>query len=87
MATYKVYWKKSAQKELKKLSKPIIPKIISAVEGLAENPYPPNSRKYLGTEHTFRIRVGSYRIIYTVVDEILTIEIIKIGHRKDIYKK
>ena len=87
MATYNIQWKASAKKELKKLNKPDVPKIISAVEALSHRPFPSNSKKYLGTDHTFRIRIKDYRVIYSVLTNILTIEVIKIGHRKDIYRK
>ena len=87
MAIYKILWKSSAQKELKKIDRPLIARIISAVEQLSENPYPQTCKKYKGTEHTFRIRIGSYRVIYTVIEKTLTIEIIKVGHRQNIYKK
>ena len=87
MATYNIQWKASAKKELKKLNRLDIPKIISAVESLAHKPFPAKSKKYLGTNHTYRIRVQDYRVIYSVFSEILTIEVIKIGHRKDVYRK
>ena len=76
-----------SEKELKKLNKPDIPKIISAVESLSHKPFPANSKKYLGTDHTYRIRVRDYRVIYSVLTGILTIEVIKVGHRKEVYKK
>ena len=87
MAIYNIQWKASAKKELKKLNKPDIPKIVSAVESLAHTPFPANSKKYLGTDHTYRIRIQDYRVIYSVLANILTIEVVKIGHRKDVYKK
>ena len=87
MATYNIQWKASAKKELKKLNRLDIPKIISAVESLAHKPFPAKSKKNLGTNHTYRIRVQDYRVIYSVFSEILTIEVIKIGHRKDVYRK
>ena len=86
MDTYKIEWKNSARKELKKINKRDIPKILNQVESLIENPFPSNHKKYLGTEHTYRIRVQNYRVIYSVLSEILTIEVIKIGHRKDVYR-
>jgi mRNA interferase RelE/StbE len=84
---YKIEWKHSARKELKKLKKDDIPRIIKAVEDLSLNPYPPGTRKLQGCEYLYRIRVGKYRIVYSVKNEVLVIEIIRIGHRKDIYKK
>jgi len=87
MAIYKIEWKKSAQKEIKKIAKPDILKILEKVESLAIEPFPPNYKKYLGTEHTYRIRMGNYRVIYSISDEILMITIIRVGHRKEVYKK
>ena len=87
MATYNIEWKASAKKELKRLNKPDIPKIISAVESLSNKPFPANSKKYLATNHTYRIRVQDYRVIYSVLSGILTIEVLKVGHRKNIYRK
>lgn len=84
--SYKIEWKRSAQKELKKLDKKILIKIIESVEVLAENPYPIGSKKLKGTEFTYRIRVGDYRVIYSVFASILTIEVIKVGHRQSVYR-
>lgn len=87
MATYNIQWKASAKKELKKLNRSDIPKIISAVELLSHTPFPANSKKYLGTNHTYRIRIQDYRVIYSVLSGILTIEVIKVAHRKNVYRK
>ncbi len=87
MAYYQIKWKNSAKKELKSLAKEIIPKIIKTVESLAENPYPNGIKKMVGSNNTYRIRVGEYRIIYNIESNLLIIEIIKIGHRQGVYKK
>jgi mRNA interferase RelE/StbE len=87
MAYYQIKWKNSAKKELKSLAKEIIPKIIKTVESLAENPYPTGIKKMVGSNNTYRIRVGEYRIIYNIESNLLIIEIIKIGHRQGVYKK
>ena len=84
---YKIEWKQSAKKELKKLKKAVIPRIIKVVESLSINPHPTGSRKLQGSEHLYRVRLGDYRIVYSVENKILLIEIIRIGHRKDIYRK
>jgi mRNA interferase RelE/StbE len=86
MASYKIEWKQSAKKEIRKLDKTVIPKILEAVAVLAENPRPRGSKKLRETEHTYRIRVGDYRVIYSIFSSVLTIEIVKVGHRKDIYR-
>jgi mRNA interferase RelE/StbE len=87
MASYRIEWKQSAQRELKKLGKGVIPRIWEAIQDLAENPYPRGGRKLTGTEHTYRIRVGDYRIVYSVRESTLVIEVVRVGHRKDIYRK
>ena len=87
MASYSVRWKKSAQKELKKLNKKLILKILEFAENLAEDPYPDGCRKLRGSQHTYRFRIGDYRIVYDIQSDILTIEIIRIGHRKENYRR
>ena len=87
MDFYKIQWKRSALKELRKKDRSVIARIIESVESLANNPIPHGSRKIQGTDHTYRIRVGDYRIVYSVESHILLIEIIRVGHRKDIYQK
>ncbi|MDM8569755.1 type II toxin-antitoxin system RelE/ParE family toxin [Thiotrichales bacterium HSG1] len=67
MALYNIEWKHSTQKEIKKLPKVFIKKIIIAIEKLAENPFPKNSRKITGTENTYRIRVGTLFIIIMLI--------------------
>ena len=85
MALYSIEWKTSAKKELRKIDKQQITKIIEAVEKLASNPHPANHKKLLGTEHNFRIRVGNYRVVYFIENEKLLIEIIRVRHRKHAY--
>ena len=84
---YKIEWKQSAKKELKKLNKAVIFKIIKMVESLSLNPHPAGSRKLQGSEHLYSIRFGNYRIVYSIEKNKLLIEIIRVGHRKDIYRK
>jgi mRNA interferase RelE/StbE len=86
MASYKIEWKHSAVKELKKLPPDIIKKILHAVESLVENPLPNGSKKLVGSHHTYRIREGAYRIIYNILTDVVVVEIIKVGHRKDVYR-
>jgi len=85
MASNKIKWKKSAIKEFRKLDKPAIPIIINAVENLSLNPNPIGSRKLRGTDFTYRIRIGQYRIVYSIHAEVLVVEIIRDVHRKHIY--
>ena len=86
MAKYKIEIAKSAEKTLVKLPQSVLKKIISALESLTVNPYPLGARKLQGTENIYRIRINVYRIIYEIHKNILLIKILKIGHRKDIYR-
>ena len=87
MALYKIEWKRAAKKELKKLDKQVILRVLQAVESLAEDPLRSGSKKLVGSNSIYRIRVGDYRIIYNIESSILTVEIIKVGHRGQVYRK
>jgi mRNA interferase RelE/StbE len=83
---YKVVVSKSANKELHELPAHAVNRIISSIKKLADDPHPPGSKKLKGENDSWRIRVGDYRIIYSVNDEIRIVDVRKIGHRKDIYE-
>jgi mRNA interferase RelE/StbE len=83
---YSIKIKKKAQKQLMDLPLSIATRIAGIIDGLAENPRPSGSKKLQGYNNVYRIREANYRIIYSIEDDILTVEIIKMGHRKDIYK-
>lgn len=87
MASYWVEWKLSAKKELRKLNKAAILRILDMAAALAEDPHSAGNKKLRGSEHTYRIRVGDYRVVYTIAANTLVIEIIRVGHRKDVYRK
>ena len=87
MAIYKIQWKPSAVKELKRLDRQVVPRIIKAIESLSSNLFPKGVRKLFSSEHSYRIRIGDYRVIYSVFESHLVIEIVRIRHRKDIYRK
>ena len=86
MESFRIKWKSSAKKELKKIDRTEISKILSEIEKLSQEPYPSNHKKILGTEHIYRIRVGNYRVVYSVVNDELIIEVIRVRHRKEVYK-
>ena len=60
--------------------------MVAAVEELSENPLPVGSQKLQGSEHTYRIRIGDYRVVYEVLAASKKIEIQRIRHRKDVYR-
>lgn len=87
MENYKLFISSSAQKSLSKIPKMDLIKITLQIQKLSIDPQPIGCRKLQGEEFTYRIRVGKYRIIYEINNKEIKILILKIGHRKDIYKK
>ena len=84
---YKIVVKKSAAKELESLPPKTLAQITTAILSLADNPRPKICKKLKGFKNDFwRIRVGDYRVVYSIDDEIKIVEVQKAGHRKDIYK-
>ena len=86
MAAYKIFLKKSVLKDLDKIPNKDLKKIIKRIESLANDPRPPGCEKLSGQER-YRIRQGNYRVIYSIKDKELVIWVVKVGHRRDIYKK
>lgn len=85
MSEYQVLILPSVEKEISKLTKVVQQKIIKALLQLADNPRPANCKKLVGV-NAWRIRVGDYRVVYSIEDKILTIEVIRVAHRKEVYK-
>ncbi len=85
MTMYAVYLKRSAEKELEGLPSKVHEKIVEVLLSLRENPFPRNAKKLHGREG-YRIRVGSYRVLYLVDDKRNRIEIVAVGDRKDVYR-
>ena len=83
---YELQFKKKAIKALAKINDPYYSAIIEAIDGLAENPRPLGYKKLTG-RNGYRIRVGTYRIIYDIFDQNLIIEIVNVGSRGDIYEE
>ena len=86
MASYKLRIKKSAAKELEAISrKADRQRVAKRIDALAEDPRPPGSKKLSGSER-YRVRQGSYRIVYAIEDDELVVYIVKIGDRKSVYR-
>jgi mRNA interferase RelE/StbE len=85
MAAYKLFFKKSVQKDLNAIPKADLRRILKRIEGLAEDPRPAGCEKLTGQER-YRLRQGKYRILYSIQDDKLTVWVVKVGHRKDIYR-
>ncbi len=83
---YKVEILKDALKQLKKLSSELQERIKLKIDDLATEPRPKGVKKLKGKENAYRIRVGDYRVIYDIFDDILLVNVVEIGHRSKIYK-
>ena len=81
---YKLRIEKTVQKALEKINEPYYSKIKTAIINHAKNPRPVGYKKLKGRDG-FRIRVADYRIIYDIIDNILTVDVIELGHRKEVY--
>lgn len=86
MASYDLEISRTAEKQLKRLPRAEQQRIVRAMLNLAIDPRPHGSRKLIGYEDVFRIRVGRYRVLYSIATQRLIIIILKVGHRRDIYR-
>jgi mRNA interferase RelE/StbE len=86
VSQFSVQFVRSARKELASLPAKTQDRIIKAIEGLEKDCRPQGSKKLKGSENTFRIRVGDYRVIYEIHEDEIVVLIIRIAHRKDVYK-
>jgi mRNA interferase RelE/StbE len=85
MTNYEVEFTNSAQRELSKHSPPIAIRLVRAIDRLSFNPRTGNVRPMVGSK-SWRLRVGDYRVVYDILDQRLVILIIKIGHRREVYR-
>ena len=85
MEFYKVIFAKSIKKDLSKIPKLEVSKILNEIAELAKNPRSSKTKKLKG-EKLYRLRVGNYRVIYDIQDNLMLIFVVKLGHRGDIYR-
>ena len=85
MAAYKIFFKKSVEKDLNVIPKKDLKKILERIEALSEDHRPKGCEKLTG-QLRYRFRQGRYRILYSIQDDELTVWVVKVGHRKDIYR-
>lgn len=86
MAIYRIEVSATAEKQIRRLERADQLRVLRAVRDLAATPRPRGSRKLRGYDDVFRIRVGTFRILYSVEPERILVIILKVGHRKDIYR-
>jgi mRNA interferase RelE/StbE len=84
---YQVWLRPQAQKFLRKLrDRSLAARLVAAMRSLADNPRSPGTDKLAGAENLYRVRVGDYRIIYQVQEAVVRVLVVKIGHRKEVYR-
>jgi mRNA interferase RelE/StbE len=84
--TYGIEIKRTARKRLAALAAPVAERIAEAINALASDPRPAGCRKLVGTDRVYRVRVGDYRVVYEVYDDRLLVLVIKLGHRREVYR-
>lgn len=84
--SYKLFVKKSAEKELRNIPKQFLTKIIGKIKDLASNPRPNACEAMAGSEKHYRLRQNDYRIVYTIDDSKKEVTVVKIGHRSDVHR-
>jgi mRNA interferase RelE/StbE len=86
VSQYSIQFLRPARKDLENLSSKMQARIMKAIDNLKDNPHSRLSKKLKGSVDTFRIRVGDYRVIYEIHEDEIVVLIIRVGHRKDVYK-
>jgi mRNA interferase RelE/StbE len=86
VSTYRIELRPAAVRALRNLDPSVRPRIQGAIALLAHDPRPPAARALVGRPG-FRIRIGDYRVVYTIQDDVLVIVVVTLGHRRDIYDR
>jgi len=85
MASYRIEFAKGVRKDFKRIPNNDANRILKKIESLSENPRPPESKK-LTNDDSHRVRIGNYRVIYDIQDNVLIVLVLKVGNRKDVYR-
>jgi len=83
---YRVLLERGAEKDLSRFSSEIHDRVITAIQALAVNPRPPGCRKLTGSKHDWRVRVGDYRVLYEIADQVRVVRINRVRHRREVYR-
>ncbi len=86
MARYELRFKPSVARDLRDIPHADVRRILARIDTLGDDPRPPGSEK-LSAQERYRLRQGNYRILYTVADVEVVVEIVKVGHRREIYRE
>lgn len=86
MARYRVEFKPAAERDLRSLPREILQRVHTEISSLADDPLPPGAKKLKGWADTWRIRVGHYRVLYQLRTQQSLVLIVRVGHRRDVYR-
>jgi mRNA interferase RelE/StbE len=84
---YRVVVEDGAARAIRKLGRDAQRQVVAKLERLADNPRPPGSKELEGTADLHRVRVGDYRIVYRVEDQVLLVLVVRVAHRSDVYRR
>ena len=87
MEPFSIQWRNSTRKDIRSLPRQEVARVVEAVGELAKDPLPHGSHKLAGSERTYRIRVGDYRVVYEVFSDSRIVEVQRVRHRKDVYRE
>jgi len=83
---YRILLERAAEKDLRRLAAGIHGRVIVTIQALARNPRPSGCRKLAGSKNDWRIRVGDYRVVYEIADEIRIVRVNRVRHRREVYR-
>ena len=86
MASYRIEVSATAERQIRKLGKADQLRVLRAIQALALDPYPAGARKLHGYQDVFRVRAGTFRVLYSVAARVLIVIVLKVGNRKDVYR-
>jgi len=87
MGSFLIEWRKSTKKDLRRIATTEVTKIVAAVTDLANDPRPHGCTKMQASDFAYRIRIGDYRVIYEIFEDRLVIEVVRVSHRREVYRK
>lgn len=83
---YFIEFSSAAARHFRGLPKAVKVRLSAHIDALAEQPRPPHAKMLFGREQLWRIRVGTYRIVYAIEDDVLVVLVVRVGHRRDVYR-
>jgi len=86
MASYRIEVSATAERQIRRLPHPDQIRVLRVIQALSADPRPPGCRKLSGYDDVFRVRIGRYRVLYSIEDRRLIVIVLKVGDRKDVYR-